>query len=242
MILHPLAYSETQIAAWFAGILGVFAAIGRGGKWLLERRDRLQRERQKREDALRAAEVKRQLQEGKELEMASWRAHSKLMNELTHILQAADCCRVLLIKAANGGGIPGPGATVAVTIEAEVSATIVPSMLDYQRRRMDLSYSHMVTQLIRDKRLLLETEQLDPAGMLHQTYQANGILRSWVFKVALAKGAFFYISLNFTKPGETELTPQVLEAVSSSINRIRPLLGLAYEVFPLDSELKTETT
>lgn len=223
-MIYPIGSSETVIAAWFAGVIGVLAAIGKAGKWVLERKDRLRKD-----------EVRKQLLKDKDHEIASWRAHSKLMNELNQVLLDSDACRVLLLKTSNGGGVPGPGATVRVTIESEACANMVPSMMDWQARPMDQSYSRMIVRLITERRMVLRPSELPKGSELRNSYEANGVLSSWVFKVAVVKGAFFFLSLNFTKEERLAMTAADVDRISASINRIRSLLGFAYEVYPLSA-------
>lgn len=119
-----------------------------------------------------------------------------LVSESQHALGSK---RAMLIRIENEGDIYNPKGRKFITVKYEsYDYPFPPARPDFKRYPIDEAYNGMLTDLLDEKRLLLDPNDLR-FGFLKTYYESNGILFSDVFVVHESKGRLVFASYNFIK-------------------------------------------
>lgn len=145
-----------------------------------------------------------------------------IYTELSNVLTSTDACRVLLLRAENGGAIPTAGKAVYSTVVYEVYEDGAQSLREeWNHQKLDELYVSMLLEVATKGQDVLRTKKLK-SNVLKDLFVAHGIEFAHVVKVRQTEGSFYYLSIEFKQ--EVELTPLHRNMVRAVANRISRLL------------------
>ena len=115
-----------------------------------------------------------------------------------NLLVETTATRVLLIRVTNGGGIVKPGSPLRLDVIEERFAPPQTSCIeDFQGTRVDERYREAVLMpLVLHGKVLLVTSQLPPDHFLRDTYEAQGVVCSYLKAVSITSKEAWFLSLN----------------------------------------------
>jgi hypothetical protein len=140
---------------------------------------------------------------------------------LESILVKNGPARVLLLYAANGGGIPTAGVEVKTTILYEVfdrtqkigrsHTPIAPIRKNWQNVPLDRGYTDLLSTVIKIGQWSGTEAELSP-GFLKDMYLDEGVTHAYVAEVRRTRNRYYYIALQWY---DSAMVPPVYEVDNS---------------------------
>ena len=178
--------------------------LGSGGfvRWWLSRRD---------------AQLEEDQEENEHVERLLVDVH-RVYRALSVLLALLPCDRVMVVRVSNGGEIPSLGTPLYASVLYEVHTDHLPPVGDsWQLRRLDGSHVSMLSELVANGRVYLETATMPPST-LRTLYEGQGVVAATVRMVHRAPGALYYLAAQYREP--LALTPAQRAEKDSQVARI----------------------
>lgn len=118
---------------------------------------------------------------------------------LETLIEEVGADRALLLKCANGGGLPSPGKARYSTVmfEAHKPEHLAVRHL-WQQVLIDQHYSGMMLEVYQYEGLVLDPTKLPDSSLLKPIYIASGVEKSIVLFVGATKQEIYYLSVNLS--------------------------------------------
>lgn len=142
---------------------------------------------------------------------------------LLTILRDTKAHRVVILKTTNGGGRPTLTGKLYSSVIYEAFENPLTSVKEnWQKQELDPAYMELLFNMNKTGRIAVVTETMQK-GILRDLYLAEGIKKSWVYKIYERENEYIYISLNFT---EVELEePALANIFRMGVSRLRKLFS-----------------
>jgi hypothetical protein len=150
---------------------------------------------------------------------------NKIRLELHDLREKLNSDRVVLLKASNGGGIPGPGKTLYATIIRESCSPSKESACmytDWQNRLIDEYYLDMVMSVFRDKEKVNKVSEMSEFSVLRGAYEKVNIKQTRLLDIGIYDNGYYFLSA--AEDENKKLTPAERYDLDTSVQRIRKLL------------------
>lgn len=142
---------------------------------------------------------------------------------LLTILRDTKAHRVVVLKTTNGGGRPTLTGRLYSSVIYEAFENPLTSVKEnWQKQELDPAYMELLFNMNKTGRISVITETMQK-GILRDLYLAEGIKKSWIYKIYERENEYIYISLNFT---EVELEePALANIFRMGVGRLRKLFS-----------------
>lgn len=130
-----------------------------------------------------------------------FKAFYQIHDEAQSLCDDTNACKVLILRAENGGGVPKSGKNLHVTAVVEILGD--PDMLaireHWQHRLVDYPYVRMTMELYLDGYVVNRVDKLEKYCTLRGVYELSGIKTSYLKKIGIHDSALYYLSVAWTK-------------------------------------------
>lgn len=145
----------------------------------------------------------------------------KVYEILQIIIRESAVNRAVILKLENGGGIPKLGSTLYSSVVFESCKLPLTTIKEHwQKQRIDEAYVRMMVKLNKAGELEILADDLED-GILKTLYQAAGIKKARIYKIAEKENRYIYASLNYSNLHDD--SANALDIIRFSINELRRL-------------------
>ncbi len=137
---------------------------------------------------------------------------------LTHVARNTEACRVVLLRASNGGGIPRLGNPLYISAVAEYTDPDTNSFLTrWQRRETDPPLIQLLYKLSQNKNVHVSIEEL--SGSLKDTYDVDKITDTYIVELLTTERSLWFVAVDFKHGAysDTSVLREVLVLAKSSL-------------------------
>lgn len=143
--------------------------------------------------------------------------------------QELGCCRSLILKAENGGGVPKAGHQIFSSIVWESTNNDTDMIRHtWNRQAIDEQYAKLLSAVYSDGSCTLKTDDMKE-GILRDFYIADNIQQSQLFRVYSDNEKFIYMSFDFkeavdlNEPAKRNIVRSILQNMQVIFEKMEKL-------------------